>query len=64
MISYPRQIGVDAGRLVGDGDNREKAEIYARRNAFDVDPERHPRQYHRQDAWKEHLYDVIANLSL
>ena len=62
--SYPRQRGVDAGRLVGDGDDGQQTEVDARRNALDVDPERQPRHHHGENARYEHLYDVEADVAL
>jgi len=61
---YPRHRFVEAGRLEGDGDDRQQTEVDARRDALDVDPERQPRHHHGNDARNVHLYHVEADVSL
>ena len=64
LAVYPRESGVDVGRLPGDGDDGEQAEVDARRHALDVDPERHPGHHHRQHARHVHVQHVVADVSL
>jgi len=64
MTADPWQSSVDAGGLVCDGHDGEKAKIDASWNTLNVDPKRHPRHDHREDARRKHLDDVVADVPL